>query len=238
VQRCPEARYAGSDLLAPVVLFDLDGTVLTFEGPSPGPGRSALERAMREVHAFDGATDGLRVAGGTDRALVRSMLRRAGKRDDDAAIARVLASYATHLKEILEVRRYRPVGHVGPAVEALHKRGAIVGIATGNTREGAQLKLASAGLASCFDLRHGGFGSDAELRAEIVRIAAGRCGDPDCRCVVVVGDTEQDVLAGREVGARVVGVAANDRARQELEAAGADAIVEACGEELVRAVVG
>jgi phosphoglycolate phosphatase-like HAD superfamily hydrolase len=231
-------RYAAHDLLAPVVLFDLDGTVLTFEGAPPGPGRSALERAMREVHGFEGATEGLRVAGGTDRALVRSMLRRAGKPDDEAGIARVLSSYAVHLEAILRVRRYRPVGQVGAAVDALRNRGAIVGIATGNTREGAQLKLASAGLASSFDLGRGGFGSDAELRAEIVRIAAGRCGDPDCRCIVVVGDTEQDVLAGRHVGARVVGVAVNDRARQELEAAGADAIVEACGEELVRAVVG
>jgi phosphoglycolate phosphatase-like HAD superfamily hydrolase len=225
-------------LLAPVVLFDLDGTVLTFEGQPPGPGRTALDRAIREIYAIEGATVGLRVAGGTDRALVRSMLARAGQADDEASVARVLASYAMHLKAVLEVRRYRPVGKVEQAVEALHRRGSAVGIATGNTKEGAQLKLTSAGLTGAFDLARGGFGSDAELRADIVRIAATRCGDPGCRCVVVVGDTEQDVLAGRAVGARVVGVATTEHARAELEAAGADAIVEACGTELVHAVLG
>jgi phosphoglycolate phosphatase-like HAD superfamily hydrolase len=225
-------------LLAPVVLFDLDGTVLTFEGQPPGPGRTALDRAIHEIYALEGATVGLRVAGGTDRALVRSMLVRAGRADDEASVARVLASYAVHLKAVLEVRRYRPVGRVDQAVEALRRRGGTVGIATGNTREGAQLKLTSAGLAGTFDLARGGFGSDAELRADIVRIAARRCGDPDCRYVVVVGDTEQDVLAGRAVGARVVGVATTERARAELQAAGADAIVESCGEELVHAVLG
>jgi phosphoglycolate phosphatase-like HAD superfamily hydrolase len=54
--------------------------------------------------------------------------------------------------------------------------------------------------------------------------------------VVVVGDTEHDVRAGRAVGARVVGVAMSEEARLELVAAGADAIVRTCGDELVNAV--
>ena len=61
-----------------VVLFDLDGTVLTYEGGAPGPGRTALDAAMRDLYALEEATKGLRVAGGTDRALARSLLARAG----------------------------------------------------------------------------------------------------------------------------------------------------------------
>jgi phosphoglycolate phosphatase-like HAD superfamily hydrolase len=53
----------------------------------------------------------------------------------------------------------------------------------------------------------------------------------------VVGDTDRDVEAGRALGARVVGVATSESARRELEAAGADAIVAACGEALVDAVL-
>jgi phosphoglycolate phosphatase-like HAD superfamily hydrolase len=55
--------------------------------------------------------------------------------------------------------------------------------------------------------------------------------------LVVVGDTRHDVEAGRAAGARVVGVATDEESRAELAAAGADAIVSACGEELVRAVM-
>ncbi len=227
---------------APVVLFDLDGTVLTFEGPAPGPGRTALERAMLELFAVERATEGLRVAGGTDRALARAMLARRGAEDGDDAIERVIASYIGHLESVLETRRYRPIGEVTAAVEALRGRGAAVGVATGNVRAGARLKLASAGLSPTFDLALGGFGCDAEPRAEIVRIAAARCAtargeDVASASIVVVGDTEHDVRAGRAVGARVVGVAVSEASRLELEAAGADAIVTTCGDELVNAVL-
>ena len=226
----------------PVVLFDLDGTALTFEGPPPGPGRTALERAMRDLYAVEGATNGLRVAGGTDRALARAMLRPLAVADDDA-IERVIASYVGHLESVLQTRRYRPVGDVGAVVRALHARGAAVGVATGNVRAGARLKLASAGLSTTFDLEAGGFGCDAEPRAEIVRIAAERCARARGESLagaslVVIGDTEHDVRAGRAVGARVVGVALTKAARVELEAARADAIVSTCGDELVNAVWG
>ncbi len=220
-----------------VVLFDLDGTVLTFEGSPPGPGRTALERAMLELYAREGATAGIRVAGGTDRALARAMLLRAGLSDDDSTISRVLSSYVGHLEAVLRTRRYRPIGDVAWAVGALRARGATVGAATGNLLEGARLKLGSAGLAHAFDLSLGAYADDAEPRAEIVKLAAKRCGATAATRLVVVGDTRYDVEAGRAAGARVVGVAASDEAREELEAAGADAIVRACDEELVRAVM-
>jgi phosphoglycolate phosphatase-like HAD superfamily hydrolase len=227
---------------APVVLFDLDGTVLTFEGPSPGPGRAALDRAMHDLYAMQDATRGLRVAGGTDRALARAMIERVGIADDEA-IERVIASYVEHLGLVLKTRRYLPVGDAAGVVASLRNRGAGVGVATGNVRAGARLKLASAGLAPAFDLAMGGFGCDAEPRAEIVRIATQRCraalgdGASEIR-VVVVGDTEHDVRAARAVGARAVGVATSEASRLELAAAGADAIVRTCGDELVNAVLG
>lgn len=229
---------------APVVLFDLDGTVLTFEGPAPGPGRTALDRAVHELYGFEGASAGVRFAGGTDRGLVRTMLRRLGVSEDGDTIDRVLASYLVHLEAVLRARRYRPIGDVASAVDALKTRGATVGVATGNVRAGARLKLGSAGLASAFDLALGGFGCDAEPRAEIVRIAAERCAGGaganggGTRPLVVVGDTEHDVRAGRAAGARVVGVALGEEARAELEGAGADIVVDACGDDLVRAVLG
>jgi HAD superfamily hydrolase (TIGR01549 family) len=219
-----------------VVLFDLDGTVLTFDDAPPGPGRTALDRAMRELYGLDGATEGLRVAGGTDRALARSMLERAGAEAHDAAIARVLDTYVAHLEAELRTRSYRPIGDVARTVVACTERGAVVGIATGNVRAGAQLKLRSAGLDSSFDAARGGYGCDAEPRADIVRVAVARCGGS--RDIVVVGDTEHDVRAARAIGARVVGVATSEDARRELAQSGADAIVDECGDSLVDAIFG
>jgi phosphoglycolate phosphatase-like HAD superfamily hydrolase len=218
-----------------VVLFDLDGTVLTFDGPPPGPGRTALDRAMRELFGIDRASDGMRFAGGTDRALARALLERAGAIIDESSIARVLASYVAHLEDVLGSRSYRPVGDVLHAVAACRARGAVVGVATGNIRAGARLKLSSAKLLEAFDLDRGGYGDDAEPRADILRAAVARCADAR-REIVVVGDTENDVRAARAIGARVVGVAVSASARDELERAGADAIVDACGAALVEAI--
>jgi phosphoglycolate phosphatase-like HAD superfamily hydrolase len=223
--------------LTRVVLFDLDGTVLTFEGPSPGPGRTALERAMVLLFERQRATEGIRLAGGTDRALARAMLVRAGIPDDEPNIARLLRAYLDQLESVLRSRRYRPIGEVAWAVEALRAQGAIVGAATGNVREGARLKLTSAGLAAAFDLSLGAYGDDAEPRADIVRLAAERCGAGAGAQLVLVGDTRADVEAGRATGARVIGVAADGQGRAELEAAGADVIVNGCGDELVRAAL-
>src|SRR5580692_11620092 len=113
--------------LAPIVLFDIDGTVLTFDGPPPGPGRTSLERAMKDLHAFDRATEGIRVAGGTDRGLARAMLRRASADESDASIERVIARYLGHLETILLTERYRPIGDVALAVRMLEERSAVVG---------------------------------------------------------------------------------------------------------------
>jgi phosphoglycolate phosphatase-like HAD superfamily hydrolase len=138
----------------------------------------------------------------------------------------------------LRTRHYRPIGDVERALEWLRARGATVGAATGNLREGARLKLASAGLGSSFDLDRGAYGDDAEAREEIVRLAAARCGATEAGRIVVVGDTERDVRAGRAIRARVVGVAVDEVAHAELLAAGADAIVSECGTDLVDAVLG
>jgi phosphoglycolate phosphatase-like HAD superfamily hydrolase len=219
-----------------IVLFDIDGTLLTFDGSPPGPGRTALDRAMRALFGVERATEGMRVAGGTDIALARTLLTRAGERVDDAEIARLLSAYLRELQLVLEGRRYRPIGDVEGCVSALRTRGAVVGLATGNLREGARHKLTSAGIDQAFDLELGGYGSDAELRADIVRAGALRCGASAGDALVVVGDTEFDVSAGRAVGARVVGVAHTDEARAELVRAGADVVVPCCGEALVEAV--
>jgi phosphoglycolate phosphatase-like HAD superfamily hydrolase len=220
-----------------LVLFDLDGTVLTFEGAPPGPGRTALDRAVTKLFGVPGATDGVRLAGGTDRALARALLRRVGADDSEAGVSALLEVYVLELEDVLRARRYRPVGDVARVVAACRERGAGVGIATGNVRRGARLKLGSAGLSDVFDLERGGYGCDAEERAEVLRAAVRRCAGSACE-VVVVGDTEKDVAAARAIGARIVGVAISTASRAELAAAGADAIVDTCGDELVRVILG
>ncbi|MBI2392364.1 MAG: HAD family hydrolase [Deltaproteobacteria bacterium] len=216
-----------------IALFDLDGTVLTFDGAAPGPGRTAMGRASRELYGDD-HTQGIRFAGGTDRAIARALLDRAGLPFDEDKVQALIDRYLEHLEVELARRPYRAIGDVAGTVTACTERGARVGLATGNVRRGAAIKLASAGLGDVFDLSRGGYGCDHEVRAEVVRIAIARCGREGP--VVVVGDTLQDVAAARAAGAHAVGVAVNQATRDELIAAGADAIVDRCDRALVDAL--
>jgi phosphoglycolate phosphatase-like HAD superfamily hydrolase len=141
-----------------------------------------------------------------------------------------------HFEEVLKGRRYRPLGDVTGATKALAERGACVGLATGNIRDGARMKLTSAGVVDGFDLDKGGYGCDAEHRPEVLRVAVERCGGGNGAGVVVVGDTMHDVSAARAIGAKVVGVAMNEAARAELHAHGADVVVDDCGAAVVEAI--
>ena len=219
-----------------ILLFDLDGTVITFDGTAPGPGRTAMGRASRALFGVD-HTEGVRFAGGTDRAIARTLLERAGREITGENVDAILEAYVKELVEVLRDRKYRAVGDVASAVAACTARGASVGVATGNLRRGAQIKLHSAGLAEVFDLDRGGYGCDHELRAEVVRAGIRRGGGgASGGDVIVIGDTKEDVGAARAVGARCVGVAVNAATREELVSAGADAIVDACGDALVDAI--
>ena len=234
-----------------IVLFDLDGTVLTYDGGQPGPGRTSMGRASRDLYGDD-FTVGVRFAGGTDRAIARALLDRAGLPFEESRVQALIDRYLEHLTVVLAERPYKPVGDVAGAVAACTARGARVGIATGNVRRGAAIKLASAGLGEVFDYDRGGYGCDHEVRHAMVQKAIERCGSAEpesigrradstpalspSESIVVIGDTRQDVEAARHVGAKVVGVAVNEATRTELAEAGADAIVSACGEALVEAI--
>jgi phosphoglycolate phosphatase-like HAD superfamily hydrolase len=112
------------------------------------------------------------------------------------------------------------------AVRAGRERGAAVGLGTGNVREGARLKLGRVGLFEHFDF--GGYGCDAEDRAEVIRIGAERGASAlgrtlsECR-VVVIGDTPKDVAAAQAIGAECVGVATGSYSVDALLACGATA---------------
>ena len=218
---------------APLVLFDLDGTLLTFEGSGPGPGRTALRLAMRDLYGIDDATEGIRLEGATDLGVVASMLDRVGQAPEPSAMTRVFSRYLVHLGRQLETRS------LSTCRRGRCSRGGAAGCGSsrrpgnGNVREGARLKLTVAGLVGLFDLDLGGYGDDSNVRAEILAHAVSRCDPAPGTPVVVVGDTRHDVTAARAIGAKIVGVAATPEAHAELTQAGADRIAGACGDELV-----
>jgi len=203
-----------------LVLFDIDGTLLL----SDGAGRRAIMRALREVFGATGPED-YHFDGKTDPQIVRELMRLAGLTDAhiDHEMERLLSRYVTCLHEELRApgKRAYTLPGVPELLDALEREsGVVLGLLTGNLRQGALAKLGAVGLdASRF--RVGAYGSDHEQRAELPAVALARAhtdlghalsGD----AVIVIGDTPADLTCGRGVGAHAIGVATGRYAVEEL----------------------
>ena len=207
-----------------VLLFDVDGTLVT----TGGVGRRALEVAFERSFQRRDACKSFRLDGMTDRAIVRTGLTAIGIAPTEEHIDRVLAGYLEVLSEEVAAApaasyRVHPGMHAVLEV-ASAQQGMAVGLGTGNIREGARIKLERVGIYHHFPF--GGFGCDSEDRPELIRRGAERGAERlavplvGCR-VVVIGDTPKDVAAAQALGADSVGVGTGSFTAAQLLAAGA-----------------
>jgi phosphoglycolate phosphatase-like HAD superfamily hydrolase len=204
-----------------LVLFDVDGTLLT----ASGAGRRALACALREVYGTAGPIDAYDFRGGTDPQIVRDLLRLAGVAEDaiEAGEAALYARYAECLEaEIGEGAGVRLYPGVRELVEALARRDdVVVGLLTGNIEAGARLKLRPTGLWPRFRL--GAYGSDHADRTRLPLVAARRAEALVRRAfgggeTVIIGDTPRDIGCARAFGATAIGVATGWHAPEDLAA--------------------
>jgi phosphoglycolate phosphatase len=210
-----------------VYLFDIDGTLVN----AAGAGRRAFERAVADrCGETNGSLAGLRLDGMTDRLIVREALRILRQPFDDAFCDALLDRYVEHLATEIHAPGYTVLPGVVEALEALHARGAVVALCTGNVVGGARLKLARGGLERYFDWGASavcGFAADGEERERVVEAALRRASARLGRTVapreaLVIGDTPRDVSAAHALGVPVLAVATGRYGADELRATGAE----------------
>lgn len=209
-----------------LILFDIDGTILSAQGAP----RRAFTRAMESVYGTAGPIDGHAFDGKTDPQIARELLRLDGLSDTeiDAGLSGLWEVYVRELD-----REFAIPGHetkVYPGVRALldelERRNSehLLGLLTGNIKDGAARKLASAGIGS--DFRVGAFGSDCERRDGLPEVAVARARDLTGihfreRDVVIIGDTPADVSCGQSLDVRTVAVATGHYSAAALRDTGA-----------------
>ena len=117
-------------------------------------------------------------------------------------------------------------------LEGLVQLGGAITFATGNSRSIANLKMQSAGLgATLRELNlsfRGGFGDRLVSKTDIVAAALDDWYESSVcdRSGVIVGDSVQDMIAGRELGIGCVGVCTGASSRKALVDAGAHSVLE------------
>ncbi|HYV50378.1 MAG TPA: HAD family hydrolase [Dongiaceae bacterium] len=221
-----------------LILFDIDGTLIR----GAGMGRRGLERAFAEV--FDLRVEdypevrNVAFGGFTDPKILADMARALGVEAHrfQAHRTEFEEAYYRHLRVTVAQTADKQLCHgIEELVPRLARNPALLlGLLTGNLERGARIKLDPFGLNSYFPF--GGFGSDHEDRAALavraLDIARGRSGHliPPER-VLVIGDTEHDIAAGRKNGFVAVGVTTGFGSHESMVTAGAHAVFETLAPE-------
>ncbi len=211
-----------------LVLFDIDGTLLS----SSSAGRTALRAAFADEFADLEFFDAVRFDGKTDPQIVAELFVAAGVpgRSTPEEISMVLERYLAHLDAAVSGGRHevRPMIGVPELLAALHARDdTVVGLLTGNVIPGARIKLEAAGLPFA-QFALGAFGSDSAHRPDLPAVATARADQlmgrvPTGRDVVIIGDTPADVTCGAAICAHAIGVATGAYSTGALRDAGAAA---------------
>ena len=210
-----------------LILFDIDGTLL-----KGGPAKEAFTAAMAETYGSVRPPKRVSFGGKTDPQIARELLTLVGLDDDtvDSGLPKLWPRYLAHLEVGLDDRPMTVLPGVRELLDALKVFDDIaLGLVTGNIFGGAKLKLSSAKLWGRFQV--GGFGSDHEERDELPAIALKRARAHwethlSADETFIVGDTPRDVACGRAGGTRTLAVATGTYAAGELEATGADYVLE------------
>ena len=210
-----------------LLLFDIDGTLIT----TGGAGYRSIKRALEVSLGVEGALDGIPVAGRTDSIILRDAVHAiAGQELTVELRNRIRDTYMEILREEIELVGGGP--GVLPGVQELLERLADdpayhVALLTGNFSQTAEIKL------GYFDLwRHfawGAFGEDAVHRNDLLPVALARYRERTGHGiapanVVIIGDTPNDVEVARVGQARSVCVTTGQFDRASLQAAGADVV--------------
>ncbi len=218
ITQTPAATTAAA-ASARLVLFDIDGTLVS----TGGAGMRSFGEAFEAAFGVADATAKIKFAGRTDYSLFREMCRHADVDHTPENRELFFSHYLRLVDNHLDASKGGPFPGVVSLLDELTAlpTAPVLGLLTGNIREGAKRKLGAYGLWDRFAL--GGFSDDDEDRNLIAAAAADKggvyleqqlCGTE----IVVIGDTPRDIACGKHIGARTVGVATGGATLETLRA--------------------
>jgi len=212
------------------LLFDLDGTLIDSRADLIG----SINLMLAELGLTPLADDRVvEFVGEGVRLLVERALFAAYNREsDEAHVDHALEVYRRHYRAHLLDRT-----RVYPEVEETLEHFALwpKAVVTNKPYEFTIAVLRGLGLERYFTAVLGGDSlAERKPSPEPLLEAARRCGHPPAECLMI-GDSRVDIEAGRAAGMKTCGYVSGFRGREELESAGADALIERFSE--LRSVV-
>ncbi len=213
-------------------LFDIDGTLVD----TGGAGMAALNEATCEIFGHSGPP--LDLAGATDLGIVLGIHGHFSVEPTPERIAAYFEIYQQRLDWNLAHGGFTGRVFEGAAIllEELSARGtSTIGLLTGNIAGGAASKVRHYGLAAYFHF--GAYGCDHPDRNRLGPIALERAATHAGRQFTaeetwVIGDTPKDIACAHAIGARCLAVSTGTFSASQLEAHGADRVVDSLDQAL------
>jgi phosphoglycolate phosphatase len=208
----PDFEWDGQD----AYLFDIDGTLLRSRDRIH---IDSVALSVQRVTGFEITLAGVRLAGNTDTAILREACVQAGipaevMETQTEAILEAMRTTVAERRHELDLVRMPGVEEV---LRHLARKGALLGVATGNLEMIGWIKIEQAGLREWF--RFGGFSDHFPVRAELVAQAAQKARElAASQKICVVGDTPRDIEAAHANSLSVIAVATGHSSFDELAA--------------------
>lgn len=187
------------------LMWDVDGTLVL----TGGAGKDAMINVIKDYYFLDAFDFTQSLAGRTDSDIIKSVVTRLRGRCSSAEAAGLLIRYHMELPKQLPLHKGRVLKNVEKTLQYFSQPQSkyLNCLLTGNTRAGAQEKLAYYHLDKYFSFDHSVFGEVSEKREELARIAFSRfylmhnqCFSPEQ--MVFIGDTPNDVKCAHTIGSR------------------------------------
>ena len=200
------------------VLLDLDGTLID---SYPGILASCLAALRALGHEPDETLDIKRIIGPPLEEIMQILLQSYG----DDRVGEGVTAYRQHYGDS-GFRGSAPYPGIGRALEAMQRAGLRIYLATSKREVFARRILHHLGLATYFDGIHGSVpGGALDHKPELLAHILSKHGLAPSHSLMV-GDRRYDISGAHAVGMRGLGVLWGYGSRDELEAAGADKLVE------------
>ncbi len=217
----------------PVLLFDIDGTLII----TGGAGAESWRRAFDELYGIPADIGEFTDTGMTDPEVGRKTFEAVlHHKPTRAEFSKVLERRLHYLYgAVADSKDYRVLDGVEGLLPELIDEGYLLGLVTGNVEAAAHVKLHRAKLNRFFSF--GGYGSDSTDRGKLTKIALERAslvfGEPvtadEC---LAVGDTPHDAEGAHAAGIKCVGVASHNFDAGQLREGGADYVINSLTEGL------
>lgn len=202
-----------------LLYWDVDGTLLD----TGSAGMYAIQEVFQELKGKDAPIPRVSAGGRTDNFICQQLLYKAnGVMPTDDEVFAFCRNYEKHLLKWLKRKEDEGVilPHVQENLAFFNKRQDFKQLLlTGNSAQGARMKMDVFHLSQYFDFDHSGFAFNYYYRDDLaknaLRIAEKTWGD-EIEDVFVIGDTPYDVQCGKAIGAKTISVATGRRSYDDL----------------------